>query len=679
MAKRKPQRTSRKFHAGGRLAPADVSVRVSELFSTAVQHHQSGRLGQAEPLYQQVLALDPRHIECLHNLGILARQIGRNDIAADLFGKAVALDDQIPSLHSNLAAALKVQGKPNEAVAAYQRAIALKPDLIEAHYNLGNLLRDQGKLDEAVSAYQRVLALKPDLAEAHYNLGGTLMSQGRADEAAAAFQRAIAVKPDYAEAYNNLGAALKDGGRLDEAVAAFQRAIALKPDSAEAHANLSNALKDQDKLDEAAASYQRAIALKPDLTEAHHNLGVILGHQGKLGEAAAAFQSALDLKPDYAEAHYNLGVILAREGRLDEAAAAYQRAIALKPDHVEALLNLAGLRAVKGDSPEARAMVALLDDPGPLEPKARSTLLFAMSKALESQGEFDRAFDCMAQANAIHRASSSFDLDEAERRMASIAKVFDAPLLDRLKSVGLASDRPIFIVGMPRSGTTLVEQIISAHPQVHGAGEIPNWANAVTAHSGGDGLIYPFWASAMTAADCRAIGQTYLDSLPAAGPGQTRVTDKMVTNFEGLGLIHLCLPHARIIHCQRDPRDVCLSCFSIRFSEGQEYAYDLAELGRYWRAYDRLMAHWRAVLPSGRMLEVPYEAVVEDVEGWARRLIVHCGLEWDDACLRFYESKREVRTASLVQVRQPIYTGSVGRWRAFAPHLSPLLEALSAP
>ena len=259
---------------------------------------------------------------------------------------------------------------------------------------------------------------------------------------------------------------------------------------------------------------------------------------------------------------------------------------------------------------------------------------------------------------------------------AEIAQVFDAALFERLAGAGLASERPIFIVGMARSGTTLVEQILSAHPAVDGAGEtatLPKLVEQV------DGAAYPAWARTMTAADAWRLGQSYLDALPAGAPGETRVTDKTLSNFEHLGLIQLCLPNAAIIHCRRDPRDVGLSCFANRFSQGQDHTYDLAELGRYWRAYDRLMAHWRAVLPPGRMLEVPYEAVVEDVEGWARRLVAHCGLAWDDACLRFHESGRAVRTGSFAQVRRPIYTGSVGRWRRFAGHLDSLLEALGEP
>jgi hypothetical protein len=245
-----------------------------------------------------------------------------------------------------------------------------------------------------------------------------------------------------------------------------------------------------------------------------------------------------------------------------------------------------------------------------------------------------------------------------------------------MAGAGVSTDRPVFIVGMPRSGTTLVEQILSAHPDVHGAGEIANLASLIARVSGPDGSTYPFWAKALGVSDFGVLGETYLDSLPTGDAGRGRTTDKRVANFEHLGLIHLCLPGARIIHCRRDPRDVALSCFASRFSDGQGFADDLVELGRYWHAYDRLMAHWRRVLPPGRMLEVDYEAVVEDTEGWARRLVDHCGLDWDAACLQFHTSGREVRTGSFAQVRRPIYTGSIGRWRRFAAQLAPFIEVI---
>jgi hypothetical protein len=272
-----------------------------------------------------------------------------------------------------------------------------------------------------------------------------------------------------------------------------------------------------------------------------------------------------------------------------------------------------------------------------------------------------------------------FDITRSERLGAAIAGRFDPALFARLQGSGSPSERPVFVVGMPRSGTSLVEQILAAHPQVHGAGEIGLLPALAARLRGPSGAGFPACVSELGAPDLQRLAQAYLGGLKPLGAGKARITDKTVGAFELLGLAHLILPNARIIHCRRDPRDVCVSCFSTRFSGGHDYAYDLAELGRYWRSYDRLMAHWRAVLPPGRIFEVQYEALVEDLEGWARRLIAHLGLEWDDACLRFHDSAREVRTASFAQVRRPIYKGSVGRWRRFEAHLGPLIEALGAP
>jgi tetratricopeptide (TPR) repeat protein len=527
-------------------AAPEPQSNVHDLFTTAAQHHQSGRLAEAEALYRQVLERDPRHLTTLHNFGFLAQQTGRYGMAEDLTRKAISLNDRIANFHQSLADTLRLQGK----------------------------------------------------------------------------------------------------------------------------------------LEAAAASYRRAIALKPDFAEAHHNLGNVLIRQGRVAEAAACLRRAVELEPSRAEIWFTLGRALAILGDLDVARAAMSRAVELDPHAEEAVYTLAGLQPMNDGSPGAEAAFGavsrLAGDLDRLPPEKRPPAMFAMARALESRGEFDSAFAFMAQANAIVRAGLSFDIADDERRMDAFARIFDGPFLERLKDLGSASEAPIFIFGMARSGTTLIEQILSAHPQVHAGGELASLTEAIAAQTHG-GSTYSAWAENVSGADCRALAQTYIDSLPPASPGQTRITDKGLGNFEHLGLIHLCLPKATIIHCSRDPRDACLSCYGTLFRQGHKHAFDLAELGRFWRAYDRLMAHWRAVLPPGRMLEVPYENVVEDVEAWARRLIAHCGLEWDDACLSFHETKREIHTASMAQVRRPIYASSVGRWRPFARHLGPLLEALGEP
>ncbi|HXQ09858.1 MAG TPA: sulfotransferase [Caulobacteraceae bacterium] len=262
--------------------------------------------------------------------------------------------------------------------------------------------------------------------------------------------------------------------------------------------------------------------------------------------------------------------------------------------------------------------------------------------------------------------------------LAAVEQVFNAGLFERLggRGLGAASNRPIIIVGMPRSGTTLVEQIISAHPDVHGAGELDILQHMIGEATGIGGSRFPEWAAGMNEADLKLIGEACLAALPAGLPGQSRTTLKRLENFEYLGLLHLCLPNATLIHCRRDARDSSFSAFTTLFLEKQDYSYTFEELARYWRAYDRLMGRWSRVLPIGRVLEVSYEGLVADLEGWTRRLLAHCRLEWDDACLRYYESKRVVRSASFAQVRQPIFTTSIGRWKPFARQLAPLFAAM---
>ena len=456
----------------------------------------------------------------------------------------------------------------------------------------------------------------------------------------------ITSEPPSAEDYFNLGNISHRAGDLDKAAALYRRALEIAPDHAKSHNNLGAALNEQGRLNAAIASYRHAIALDPNHERAHYNLGLALQTQGEFNEAAASFRAAVKLRPSYAKAHYNLASLSSLNER--------------SPANVAAFASLA-------------EQVKKIDS---FRPQERTMLLFAMSKSLESRGVFDEAFSYMKLANAAMRSSLSFDIGATNHRMATIAEVFSKSLLDSLAGVGSCSERPIFIVGMARSGTTLVEQIISSHPKVRGGGENPSLPSLVASTRGADGSAYPLWVRALTKTNCAAIGQAYLQSLPPSVPDELRTTDKTLSNIENLGLIQLCLPQARIIHCQRDPRDVCVSCFASRFSDGQEYAYDLTELGMYWRAYDRLMTHWKAVLRPGWMFEISYEALVQDVEPHARRLIAYCGLDWDDACLRFFESRREVRTASFAQVRKPIYTESVGRWRRFATHLGPLLDAL---
>jgi tetratricopeptide (TPR) repeat protein len=618
-------------------------VTAQNLFAEACRHHQAGRLQEAEWAYRQFLAVNPRQPDAWHLLGIIAHQRGRQATAVELIGPAIGLRDDVPVYHNNLGIALGKLGRFGEAVTHYKRALTLKPDFVDAHFNLGNAFQEQGELDEAIAHYHRAIAFKPGYAEAHNNLGNGLKQQGKLGEATAHYQLAIAFKPDYAEAHNNLGIALREQGELDEAIVHYQRAVALKPGSAEARTNLGNGFKQQGNYGEAIAHYRRAIALKPDFAEAYHNLGIAFEEQGQFDEAQRASEKALELAP--------------RNGR-------YYRQL------------FDGRRIVAGDRGLAAAE-KLAEDMASLPVEDQRELHFALGKAYADLEQRERSFRHFLEGNALKRGGFVYNELEMLGFLDRIRTVFTAELMHDKRGLGDPSMVPIFIVGMPRSGTTLVEQILASHPKVFAAGELQEFSKAVTSLGmPNSALSFPDAVPALSAQQLRQLGTSYLDAVGAAAPAAERITDKMPANFSFVGLIHLALPNARIIHLRRDPVDTCLSCFSMLFAGDVPYCYNLGELGRYYRAYQMLMEHWRRVLPAGVMLEVRYEEVVADVEGQARQIIAYCGLEWDDACLDFYKTQRPIRTASATQVRQPLYRTSIGRWKPYQHLLQPLIKEL---
>ncbi len=500
-----------------------------------------------------------------------------------------------------------------------------------------------GRIHDAISLYERVLLLQPDFADAHNNLGAALAAQGRTGDAIAHFQRAVTLNPDYAAAHNNLGAALASTGRVDEATAHFGRARALSPGHPDANNNLGVALLRQGKIEEAVAHCERVLAVNPSDIEAHNTLGAGLEYQGKFQESEAHYRLAIAVRPDCAKAHYNLSAIKTfRPGDADLAA-------------LEALARGNDLPA--GEMP---------------------LIHFALAKALDDCGDYPRAFAQLSKGNELKRRQIEYDEETGLRYFKRVSAVFDRALLDRFRGAGDPSPTPIFVLGMPRSGSSLIEQILASHPEVHGAGELNDLemvTNSVL-NENPRPAPYPECVPALDADTLRRIGRSYVDRLLAFGNGKVRIVDKCPGNFLLIGLIRLVLPDARIVHTMRDPIDTCLSCYSRLFTRGQHYTYDLAELGRFYRSYRQLMAHWRSVLPPEAMLDVGYEDVLDDLEGQARRLIGYCCLPWDDRCLSFHESARPVRTASAVQVRKPLFRSSLQRWRNYEAGLGPLLREL---
>lgn len=578
----------------------------------------------------------------------------------------------------NLLGALFNTGRYVELENWARSLLKLYPDSGVVWKLLGLSFQMQGK--DALPALQKSADLLPNDAEAHGNLAAALRVRGQLEAAVASGRRALQISPDFAEAYVNLGVALQDLGQLDEAIESYRRALQIKPDFVEALNNLGGALKELGQLDEAAASYRRALEIKPDFAKAHSNLGVVLRELGQLDGEVACYRRALEIDPMCSEAMLGLGQLCMASGEMLEAESLFRKALEIKPDDLETRLLLAQVRKVKVGDENFAALVAAENaarrGKSPMPYKKAIFLHFALGKCFDDVGDYDRAFQNFIEGCKLKRATFTYDSEQTTQHFSDIIRVFNRATIERLRGSGDPSRLPIFVLGMPRSGTTLVEQIIASHPDVHGAGELPDLMEIAQRDVAGNGVVFPDNIPALDQSSLSAWAADYIAGLQRRAPDAKRITDKMPTNYFAIGLIHAMLPNAKIIHVNRNPVDTCLSCFVQLFSKQLEHTYDLSELGQYYVDYARLMEHWRSVLPAGTLLEVQYEDIVADQEGQARRMIDFCGLYWNDACIDFHKSKRSVHTASVTQVRQPIYKSSVERWRPYEKFLGPLLDVL---
>jgi tetratricopeptide (TPR) repeat protein len=608
------------------------------------------------------------------------RLAGQNEAAFAACRRALAIDPNLPQANNNIGILYYERDEFDQAGAHYRRALELAPNYAEAWSNLGNARRAQKNYDEALVAYRQARQLRPDYADAINNMGTALREMGRLTEAESTYRHALALKPGDPGVLNNLALALKDAEQFTEAAELLTRSLAADASNVKTLTCLALVRLEQKQVSDAEVTAQRALSLAPDEPEAISALGLVRFEQQKSDEAMALFRRAIALKPGHADSHNNIGNILKEDGQLAAARAEYERAIELDPHEAAYYFNLADAKKFARGDAHLAAMERLAAEHRALPDTARSRLSFALSKAYDDLGRHDDAFRWMREGNEIKRRRVGYDEARTLGQFDRIRSIVDRGLIGT-KTGGFDSTLPVFVVGMPRSGTTLVEQILASHPAVHGAGELDDFSRLADRmrDAGGNALRYPDDMPALTAGQLRELGNNYVERLRVRAPQAKRVTDKMPANFIFLGLIHSALPQARIIHVTRDPRDTCLSCYSKLFSAPQDFTYDLGELGRYYRKYAELMKHWHDALPKGRVLDIRYEDVIADVETAARRIVGHCGLDWNPACIAFHEARRPVRTASASQVRRPVYRTSEGRWRDYQNHLGPLLAALGDP
>ncbi len=529
----------------------------------------------------------------------------------------------------------------------------------------------QGRVEEAAQCYRTALRHDGAHFDALCNLGLLEIQQGDFESGARRLRKAIRRQPQSAAAENLLGVALRRLNRPGESVGHFEKALALKPGFADAHYNLAGALRELGRPGDAAAHYERALSANGEHLQAHLDFASLLDLMGNPARAIAHYDAVLARDPTHAAAHNGRAYALREIGRIEEAQAEFDTAIALEPANAEFHYNLAYSKLIADGDPLLPRLEALAAGMASRRDEERVLLHFALAKAYGDTGRHERAAPHLVAGNMLKRKHMPYREAETLSTLESIKDLFSADVMEERRGLGHPSDKPVFIVGMPRSGSTLVEQILASHPDVIGAGELMDFALAVAGLDGPAGLPLDVGGE-----ELRAMGARYLVRVGADRCAAARMTDKMPANFRLIGLIHLALPNARIIHTRRDPLDTCFSCFSHLFALGQAFTYDLGELGRYHRAYSGLMDHWRRVIPAGTMLDVQYEDVVADLEREARRIIAFCGLPWDPCCLDFHRTERAVKTASVTQVREPVYRNAIGRWKPYREMLAPLIAAL---
>jgi tetratricopeptide (TPR) repeat protein len=639
-----------------------------------------GEFDRALACARRALQLQPNNAEASNNLGLALLAQNQFEAGTVQFRAALEILPNFAMACNNLGNALRLQGDITGALTHFRKAVEIDPHLAEGHSNLGQLLLEENQLHEALVHCQQAVRLRPQFPEAHGNLGNVLRELGRLGQAKQCYAEALRLNPHLAMLYNNMGQAFQEDGKPRDALAWYGRGLELDPNLARLHCNLASLHAEQDQHDEAIRRYENALRLDPNYAEAHTGLGWIWHEQGRYEDAQERYRLAIRLKPHFAPALCHLGQVREELGDFAEGERWFREALRHDSRLAGAWSQLATLLRGKLSNDDLAAMRELLDDPD-LTPGKRATLHFGLAQVFDARKEFDEAGEHLLQANAFSGAEwrkrgQGYDAKLHTQFVDQLLAVFTRSQFERVRGFGVESERPIFVVGLPRSGTTLTEQVLANHSQVFGAGELSLGREDYLRLAGEENDDRPAFDnfSRFDAPTAAALANWHLEQLRALNEPAMRIVDKMPDNYLFLGLLATLFPKAKFVHCRRDLRDVAVSCWMTNF-RSIRWASDPDHIAARFQEYQRVVEHWQRVLPV-QVLEVEYEDTVADLEGVARRLVSWCGLDWEPACLAFHEGKGPVRTASVTQVRQPIYTRSVARWKHYEKSLGPLFTKL---
>jgi tetratricopeptide (TPR) repeat protein len=616
---------------------SSVEKDIAALCDMALQHYQEGHLQQAQEVCHRILRKQQRP-DAILILAKIAHEQREFEVAAE----------------------------------RYQQFLGIIPDHAQTHFYLGVVLEELGRTDPAIKHYKRSIVIVADNAAAHRHLGDACSKLQRWEEAIKAYQQVLAIQAEDAGTMIKLGTAFTAAQRWTDSIAVYEQALVLQPDNAELHRYLGAALQKMGQTEKAINSYERTLRLRPDFAGVRIDLARLLRQLGKAEEALVQFEQAIDRIPDHIDAHIDVALTLRQLGQTDLAVDRLEQFLGVRPTCGEAYYHISIINPKQELIPVVEKLVS-----DPALPKGDAIHChFALGNFFDNGKSFDEAFKHFLTANTLQRETFTYDTEENIETTDWLIKVYSKDFIQSKRQFGSDSRIPVFIVGMPRSGTTLIEQILSSHALVHGAGEVEaipaiNLSIAQQLKYASPNPELVTLIDRKTVEECAA---RYLQELALHCPTAARITDKLPGNFARIGLIKTLFPDARIIHCQRNPLDNCISLFFHYFA-ALTCSFELTELGQYYLDYQRLMSHWQNLFP-GEIFNVQYEELVMNQEKISKQLIDYIGLEWDENCMHFHNNERNVMSPSNLQVRQPMYKSSMNRWKLYENHIQPLIEVL---
>jgi len=628
--------------------------------------------------YTKALECKPDFFDAMFNLAVAKRELKEYKEAINICQKILHYNPNVPEVYNLIGVIYYDQRDFEKAINYYQKAIQIKPDFPSAYNNLGVCYKNLGNFEKAKYHFEKAIKQQPNYADAFNNLGNLFKAQGKIKEALKCYKKATQANSQFLEAWLNLGRTLCEIGNVDEGLTILNEYYKKFPDNPKVLSTLGEIFVNIGKWDEGEKLLRKSIVRMPDLLEARVNLSRVLFLKGYMKEVIEEIHSLISSFGGSAVDYSNLGNALAVLGKRDEAIQCYKTSIKLDPNYIPVYRHLAMVYHFKeGDEFcenyfELEKKISLIEN---LNFKIEA--LFALFKFYEDLGDYEKAFSYLKQGCDLKRSTVQFNIEGVEKSAEILIQVFNKDFIKSMQGYGCPTKVPVFIVGMPRSGTTLVEQILASHPEVHGAGELPFMDEAIKGLRIGNVVVKPPDDGVYldVPQGFFEVGWRYLQKVRPLNTEALRITDKMPGNFTKIGIIALSLPEAKIIHCKRDPMDTCFSCYRTLFSHGHEWTYNLEELGRFYKVYRRIMEHWEEVLPE-QFIEVEYEKLVENFQEEAKKIVTYCDLEWHPNCANFWKTERTVATASMMQVRKPIYKTSIGRWKKYEKFLEPLIKIL---